>query len=70
MAEEIFPDAQHILDLYHLKENVYEYAKNKFNFKETEYVPWAEEICGLLEGGMAERVLSELNAEEKYLHPS
>ena len=66
MAEEIFPDAQHILDLYHLKENVYEYAKNKFNFKEDDYVPWAEEICGLLENGMADQVLSKLNAEERY----
>ncbi len=32
MAEEMFPDAQHILDLFHLKKNVYDFAKNKFQF--------------------------------------
>ena len=30
MAQEIFPDAQHILDLFHLKENVYGFAKARF----------------------------------------
>lgn len=66
MASELFPDAQHILDLFHLKENVYEYAKNKFGFQECGYIPWAEEICDLLEKGEYKSVLSRLNPEEKY----
>ncbi len=66
MAEEIFPDAQHILDLYHLKENVYGFAKNKFNFDESKYIPWAEQLCSLLEEGKSSDVLKELDPEEKY----
>lgn len=66
MVTEVFPDAQHILDLFHLKENVYEYAKNKFNFIESDFIPWADRICSLLENGNSETVLNELNPDEKY----
>lgn len=66
MAEELFPDAQHILDLYHLKENVYDFAKNKFNYVDDKYVPWAIEICDLLEDGKSQEVLSVLDPDEKY----
>lgn len=66
MVTEVFPDAQHILDLFHLKENVYEYAKNKFNFIEADFIPWADKICSLLENGNSETVLNELNPDEKY----
>ena len=37
MAEEIFPDAQQILDFYHLCENVNTYAKHLFNMDESKY---------------------------------
>lgn len=66
MAEEMFPDACHILDLFHLKENVYDFARNKFGFDEIEYVPCAERICGLLENGKSADVLKELNPDENY----
>lgn len=66
MAETLFPDAQHILDLFHLKENVYDFARNKFGMDESRYVPWAERISDLLEKGMADKVLEELDPEEKY----
>ena len=66
MVTEVFPDAQHVLDLFHLKENVYEYAKNKFNFIEADFIPWADRICSLLENGNSETVLNELNPDEKY----
>lgn len=66
MAEEFFPDARHILDLFHLKENVYDFSKNKFGMDETKYIPWAERISDLLEKGMADRVLKELDPDEKY----
>lgn len=66
MASELFPDAQHILDLFHLKENVYEFAKNKFDFNENKYIPWADEICSLLENGESDAVLRKLDPEEKY----
>lgn len=66
MAQEIFPDAQHILDLFHLKENVYDFAKAKFRQDADSYVPWAKKICDLLEEGDWETVLKELNPDEKY----
>lgn len=66
MAETLFPDAQHILDLFHLKENVYDFGRNKFGMDESRYVPWAERICNLLENGMADKVLKELDPDEKY----
>ena len=66
MVQEVFPDAQHILDLFHLKENVYNFAKAKFKQDATGYVPWSERICGLLENGNWATVLKELDPEEKY----
>ena len=66
VVKELFPDAQHILDLYHLKENVYDFAKNKFNFDEKLYAPWAEKINGLLEDGKTGEVLTMLDQNEKY----
>lgn len=66
MAEELFPDAQHILDLYHLKENVYTFSKSKFGMNEEKYIPWAEKISGLLENGLADQVLEELDPNETY----
>lgn len=44
MVEELFPDAQHILDLYHLKENVHTFSKSKFGMREDKYIPWAEDV--------------------------
>ena len=66
MAEELFPDAQRILDLFHLKENVYEFAKARFKQDETKYRPWAEEICNLLEEGKHQTVLTRISPDEKY----
>jgi len=68
MAEELFPDAQHILDLYHLKENVYTFSKNKFGMREDKYIPWAEEMSRLLEEGLADQVLEKLDPEETYVN--
>ena len=65
MGNELFPDAVQILDLYHLKENVYTYAKHKFTQDEKKYVPWAEHVITLLEKGNADAVLELLPIEEK-----
>ncbi len=66
MIQEVFPDAQHILDLFHLKENVYDFAKVKFKQDSSRYVAWAEEICNLLENGEWKAVLDKLDPEETY----
>lgn len=66
MAEELFPDAQHILDLFHLKENVYGFAKAKFRQDPAKYTSWAEQVCAQLECGCWENVLAGLDPEEQY----
>ncbi len=62
MKEELFPDAQQILDYFHLSENVYDYAKALFNMKEEKYKPWAESICRELKAGEHQKVLKEIAA--------
>jgi hypothetical protein len=44
MSDELFPDAVQILDLFHLCENIYEYAKAIFKNDEAKYKPWAENL--------------------------
>jgi hypothetical protein len=60
MAEEIFPDAQHILDFFHLSENVYEFAKFIFSMDKTRYEPWAKDITKALRNSDYPLVLHEL----------
>jgi len=49
MCSELFPDAIQILDLYHLKENIYGYAKYLFKDDPAKYTPWAEELIDKIE---------------------
>ena len=65
MGNDLFPEAVKILDLYHLKENIYTYAKHKFGHNEKEYVPWAETIIDKIEKGKVGEALSLLPEEEK-----
>ena len=60
MVDEIFPDAQQILDYYHLCENVHTFAKALFNIDESKYVPWAKNICSRLKESRYDLVLREL----------
>jgi hypothetical protein len=60
LREELFPDAQQILDYFHLCENVYAYAKSIFNMNESKYQPWSKDICEALRNSESARVLSEL----------
>jgi hypothetical protein len=65
MKEELFPDAQQILDYYHLAENVTNFAKNIFSLDETKYKPWAQIICKMLRKSKYNIVLKELNLLNK-----
>lgn len=60
MAEEIFPDAQQILDFFHLSENVYDFAKFVFSMDKTRYEPWAKDITKMLKNSDYLLVLREL----------
>ncbi len=65
MGNELFPDAVQILDLFHLKENIYDYAKYKFSHNEKEYVPWAEAFIDKIEKGKVDEALKLLPEDEK-----
>ena len=60
MVDEVFPDAQQILDYFHLCENVHTYAKALFKMNESKYVPWAKSICKQLKASQYNLVLQEL----------
>ena len=64
MIEECFPDAQLILDFFHLSENVHTYAKYLFKMDEAKYKPWAKNICELLKKSQYKSVLQELEADK------
>ena len=67
VAKELFPDAQHILDYYHLCENVNTYAKELYNFDENKYKQWSTYICQMLRYGKSQDVISELKSNhQKY----
>jgi hypothetical protein len=44
MKEELFPDAQQILDFYHLKEKLYDFSKIYFNDDKNKYKPWVKKL--------------------------
>lgn len=64
--EELFPDAQQILDYFHLCENVYDFAKQLFNLDESLYKPWSDHICKQLKESRSKEVLVELDALDKH----
>lgn len=68
LVEEFFPDAQHILDFFHLCENVNTFAKHIFNMNEAKYRPWAKEVCDKLKKGDFRQVLSELEPLQNKMH--
>jgi len=69
MVEELFPDAQQILDYFHLCENVYTYAKALFNMDASKYTPWAKRVCDLLRASQYKLVLQELEPS-KHAKPN
>jgi len=65
MRDELFPDAQQILDYYHLCENVNTYAKHLFGHDPSLFSPWAKEICTLLKKSKWQDVLNNLENRKK-----
>jgi len=64
MAEEFFPDAQQILDFFHLSENVHVYAKYYYKMDESKSKPWAEKTCTALRKSRYTDVLQELKSHD------
>jgi hypothetical protein len=49
MSDELFPDAVQILDLFHLKENIYGYSKYLHGQDNARMVAWAESVTAKIE---------------------
>ena len=65
MREELFPDAQQILDFYHLCENVNTFAKHFFGTEPSKHAKWANETCDLLRDSKYREVLQDLEGKKK-----
>lgn len=65
ICNEIFPDAVLILDWYHLKENIYDYAKHKYPGNTAKYTAWAEAAITMIEKEQVDKLLSLLPEDEK-----
>jgi hypothetical protein len=61
MKEELFCDAQQILDFFHLAENVTNFAKSIFDLDESKYKTWSKNMCDLLKESRYNEVLEEIN---------
>ena len=65
MREELFPDAQHILDYYHLCENVNTFAKYYFGQEPCQYGEWADRTCARIKASQYQEVLDDLENKVK-----
>lgn len=65
MCDELFPDAVQILDLFHLRENIYSFAKHLYGSDSTKYTAWSESIIYKIEKGKIEEVMEEIPIIEK-----
>ena len=66
MIQEIFPDAQQILDFYHLCENVNKYARGLFGASESQETArkkWANDVCDSLKKSQYQQVLNDLGVD-------
>lgn len=69
MCEELFPDAIHILDLFHLCENTYSFAKTIFKSDESKYVPWAEDMVEKFKNSEIDEGIEILKKYKDYKLP-
>lgn len=65
MRDELFPDAQQILDYYNLCENVNTFAKYFFGHEPSQYRGWADKTCALLKASKYKDVLADLGKKGK-----
>jgi hypothetical protein len=61
VKDHFFCDAVHILDFYHLSENVHKFAKQLYNNNEKDAKDWADDICMRLKASETQSVLNQLS---------
>ncbi len=69
MAAKLFPNALIILDLLHLKERICRFAGESFNYDQTLYLPWAEELIHQLEEDRTDQTVNSLTEHCPDLYP-
>jgi hypothetical protein len=65
MKQNWFPDAQQILDYFHLCENVSKYAKDIFSLDENKYRPWTTTVCTLLKESKYKEAIDIIKTSKK-----
>lgn len=60
MCQELFPDAVCILDLFHMKENIFEYAKALYPNNEKKYTRWAKIVSYYIETDQIKKALKKI----------
>jgi hypothetical protein len=68
LKERLFPDALEILDFYHLKETIFNFAKLYFKNDESKYCLWAKEMCDKMEDGKWHLVFEKASTIENKLN--
>lgn len=63
MCKELFPDAENILDFFHMAENVYDYAKEVFFRDEKKYKIWAETVIYYIKTEQNEKALKKIKGK-------
>lgn len=61
MCKELFPDAEYILDFFHMTENVYDYAKALFYNDEKKYKKWAETVIYYIKTEQIKKALKKIS---------
>jgi hypothetical protein len=62
MKDKYFPDAQQILDFYHLKEHISDYSKIIFNNVENKYKIWTKNISKLFKTSKTNEAIELIKA--------
>lgn len=60
MCKELFPDAECILDYYHMTENVYSYSRELFPNDDKKYKKWAETVIYYIETDQVKKALKKI----------
>lgn len=61
MCKELFPDAECILDFFHMTENVYNYAKELYYGNEKKYKKWSETVIHYIKTEQIKKALKKIS---------
>jgi hypothetical protein len=61
IKDSYFPDSTQILDFFHLKEHIIDYAKIRFGEEQAKYKSWVDKICDVLKNSEIDKALEIIN---------